>query len=493
MSGDKRSYLFVFGGLLISTGVWIVFKIFYPYPGMVFDSYSYINAAIDNLSVNSWPVGYSKFLRFVGFFTHSANALVSIQYFLLIGSCGFFFHTWRTIFRPGKWVTGLVFILLFVNPLFCYCSNLVLSDALFISLSLLWFTLLIRVLFRPRPWMIPTHALLLVLAFTVRYSALYYPLVAIPAILLSRQRLSHKVLAIALPLVLVGTFMIYTGGQVARVSGVRQFSPFGGWKLANNALYMYGHVDPDPSAALPPEFRALDSTVRRYFREEPLRAGLLDPEYTSGSYYMISPYTPLPGYMFSLYGRDQGLQEWLAVAPLYQSYGSYLIRKYPLAFARYFCWPNFLRYLLPPGEVLGSPLPYEMVEKYGAASAHRWFGLESISISDKYVEISTRILRVYPLIFMILHFAFLLSLLGFLLCRGPVMIGKPASYCVFLVAGLWLCDLGFSVLSAGIVLRYQIFLMVIELSFSLYFMEFTYRAMDRRQPTPRLLNNINNS
>src|ERR1700733_1361986 len=147
-----------------------IFKALYPYAKLVLDSYFYIKAAAGNWDVNAWPIGYSKFLRVFGWFSHSPLLLVWWQYLFLAFSNALFFFTLLYFFRPGKMVSNVLFVFLFLNPLFLYLSNLIMADTLFTGLSLLWITQLIWIIYRPRPYMIVTHAVLLLVTFTVRYN-----------------------------------------------------------------------------------------------------------------------------------------------------------------------------------------------------------------------------------------------------------------------------------------------------------------------------------
>jgi hypothetical protein len=481
----NRTYLWCW--CTISLGLWLLFKWLYPYPTLVLDSYYYVKAAVLHQGINAWPIGYSNALQVFNLFSHSPNLLVTIQYFFLELTCLAFFFTWRLLFKPGKWTSHGLFLLLFINPLFLYISNYILSDPLFIGLSLLWVTQLLWIIYLPRPYMILTHALLLAAAFTVRYNALYYPFIGALAFILSQQKIGMKLAGIFLPLAFLVTFILYTSSKMAAVTGERQFTAFGGWKTANDALYMYAHVYQNSSPPVPEKFRVLDSMVKQYFVTSKDAGDLLKPDYTSGSLFMFASESPLVQYMFRLAGVNYywpflNSKAWLSAGPLFQAYGLYLIREHPIAFARWFLWPNFLRYINPPGEVFGSKMPFQLVEAYGGAYVRESLKLNAITFSPMAIALSEDILYLYPKIFAMIHLGFVLGLLGFLSCRGFRSVPKPASWCLLMISVLWCCDLGFSVLSAGVVLRYEIFVIVLEMAFGLYFIEYTYRNADRRQP-----------
>jgi len=297
--------LYLFSALGISLILLLLFKLIYPYPNLVMDSYYYIRAAAYNADVNAWPIGYSKFLQLVGLFTHSHMVLVCLQYLFLEMALLLFFFTLRFFFHLGGLVSNILFVFFFVNPLFLYTGNLIMADSLFNGLSILWITQLLWIIYRPRPYMIVTHAILLLITFTVRYNALYYPLVAAIAFALSRQKLRLKLAGIGLPVILVVSFILYTSHKMEEYCGVRQFSPFGGWKLANDALYMYAHVQGGKPDTMPTRFRSVDQIVRKYFELSHDPGDLMRPDVFHGSPFMFSG--PLMYYMIRLYGQDTAM------------------------------------------------------------------------------------------------------------------------------------------------------------------------------------------
>ena len=68
----------------------LLFKMLYPYPNFRGDSAAYIDSAMVGANATEWPVGYSKFLAIVHFFSHSDTVLVSIHYLLLETSARLF-------------------------------------------------------------------------------------------------------------------------------------------------------------------------------------------------------------------------------------------------------------------------------------------------------------------------------------------------------------------------------------------------------------------
>ncbi|HEY4207779.1 MAG TPA: hypothetical protein VGM31_13230 [Puia sp.] len=474
---DPTNRRYLWSSLAISLVLLVLFKLIYPNPNLVMDSYYYLRAANTDADVNAWPIGYSKFLQLVGIFTHSPTALVCIQYIFLEGALLLLFFTLRFFFQMGRVSSLLLFVFFFVNPLLPYTANLIMADALFNGLSILWVTQLIWIIYRPKAHMIFTHALLLFITFTVRYNALYYPIVGAVAFILSRQRFGLKLAGIVLPALFVIGFITYTDGGMEQYCGVRQFSPFGGWKLANDALFVYAHVQSDGPGDMPARYQAVDAIVRKYFSDSHDPGDLMKPDVFHGSPFMFSG--PLMYYMTRLYGADTALfinfQKWARMGPLYTDYGSYLIRKYPMAFTRWFLWPNIQRYFFPPREIYMTITPFYLRRDELGPEATRWFGLTTLTAPAKYINLRLRIMSAYPLMFFLIHMCFVLSLLGFLCNKGWSTVGRPYNYCLLAIMCFWLCDAAFSLTAAAIVMRYQILTIVLELSLSLYFLEYLYR------------------
>lgn len=478
-----RSYLV--GATALSLILFFIFKLMYPHPFMVMDSYVYIRPLVEGHSVNSFPMGYTWFLQLFSFFSRSATLLVWVQYLLLEASCLFFFFSLLRIFQPGaKWMKVLLFLFFFVNPLFLFCSNFIMSDALFTTLSILWITQLMWIMAHPRPYMIFTHALLLLLVFTVRYNALYYPFIASFILLATRMRPWLKVAAIVLQFVLIGGFIRYTRGEMERSSGIRQFSPFGGWRMANNALYMYGHVCQENNDTVPARFATLDYMVKRYFRAVKWVDDLSDAR-SGGAFYAADGGSPLVQYKLRQYGQDSAfldLRTFGQLAPLYSAYGTYLVRKYPGAYCRWFLWPGAIRYAISPTEVFSSLSPFYLRQDDIGRQTSSWFGLKTLMVSPAKIRLRTTILSPYPILLGMIHLAFIIGMLGFVIFGGLKKVGRANAWIVITVIAFWVTDFFFKITAGAIVLRHQLFLMILEFAFALVFLDFIARQTER---TPR--------
>jgi len=462
-------------GILGTIVQWVIFKFLYPYASFINgDSYAYIETALNNMSINTYPVGYSMFLRLFSVFTKSDTALVTFQYLMLQASIMGFLFTVFHFYKPSRIVKILSFGFLLFNPIFLYVANYVSSDALFISLSLIWFSLLIWTTYQPSRRLVIWHALALFIAFTVRYNALYYPIIAGVGFLLSKQKALLKLAGLGLVILLLGSFIQYTSNQYFSLTGKRQFSPFTGWQMANNAMYAYRKVDSAHLKPVPAKFRSLDKAVRNYFdstrdtRKYPYELMKIS------TVYMWSSFSPLNYYMNKQFEKDTTknvLKRWASVAPLYADYGAYLMRQYPMTFAKHYLWPNALKYYTPPLEFLES---YNTGTDTIYPIGRVWFGYNSTNVKSYFKELRVKALDSYSILAAAVNVIFLFSLLSFMLLQGyqqrPVLLKG-----LILVAGLWLSNFGFSVFAAPIALRFQLFPLIILVPFSLLQLEFVVR------------------
>lgn len=438
-----------------------VFKVLYPYPDFISDSYSYIETNLSHLKVNLWPIGYSKFLAGVHAISPSDNFLVFCQYAVLTGALLYFFFSIRYLFRLSKPATVVLFIFLFFNPAFLYLSNAVLSDTLFLALSLVLFTQIMHLLHRPKYFYIFSLALLTGVMFTLRYTAIYYPVAAIPVFLLSRLNKRAKVLGILAPLVFIIPFVIYTKQCTKEATGTAEFSVFGGWQIANNALYMYDHINLD-TTSLPPAFLPFDRMVRDYLhRKNPSSYEL---QHFPGTWYIKHQDAPLKSYMLIKMGSpisSGDLKDWGRVSPIYNAYGTYLIKNNLLAFAQYYLLLNAQNYFIPHLEIFAT---YNMGGNYIWSIGRNWFPIKKPFITAVSWSLPGNLFFVYPTLFLLLNVYFIFLFLQFVVTKRFKKATPLVSHIVIASTVFLFLNFCFSVFATPVVLRYQLFPMVLLLT-----------------------------
>jgi protoporphyrinogen oxidase len=469
---NRVYWMVAFAGFLLQ---FILFKFRYPFANYMPDSYSYLEAAANNADVNMWPVAYSKFLRLISVFSHSDKVVVGLQYLFLQASSLIFLFSLLYWLKPGKVVKNVLFAFFLFSPLPLYLSNYISADALFTGLSLLWVTSLIWILYQPRLYWIVLHALVLLACFTVRYNAIYYPIITALVYLLSRQRWHFKVLGIGLSVGLVGLSIFYTSQQMKNKVGQREFSAFGGWQLANNALYMYEHIPAKDRGPIPVRFAKLETMVREHM-DTLKKVKLTREDSVSNYFYLWSGKGPLIQYLAREYKKDSTtpyFKRWASEGPLYTDYALYLIRKYPMAYASEFVLPNAVKYAVPPTEFLGT---YNMGGDSVGKLAKDWFNYKSQKVKDhNKKDIRIGATEWYPIFSAVVNTLLLICVVGLFVFNAFKDKTSRLPRLMILVMGFWLVNMGFSVVASPIVLRYQLFPVLLSLCFAVIAAETIYK------------------
>jgi protoporphyrinogen oxidase len=458
-------------GLAIFLVQFIVFKFKYPYANYMPDSYSYLEAAAANVDVNMWPVAYSKFLRLISVFTHSDKVVVGLQYIFLQVSSLFFLFSFLYFNKVGRLLKGALLLFVILNPVTLYIANYISADALFIGFSLLWLSSLVWIVYRPKGWMVVTHALLLLACFTLRYNAIYYPVISLLVFLLARKSWKFKVAGIGLSLGLVLASFLFTSQKMEAVTGKRQFSAFGGWQLANNALYMYEHVPAKERTPVPAKFAKLEAMVREHM-DTLQRVKRSHEDSVNAYFYLWSGKAPLVSYLAKEYKKDSTtpyFKRWANEAPLYADYALYLIGKYPWEYAQTWMLPNAVKFAVPPAEFLGT---YNMGGDSVGKLAKDWFNYKSQKVKDHNKK-DAKIVATewYPVLAALVNLIFLMGLIG-MVVLGAIKkkeYGLPQLLGVALL--FWVLNCGFSIFASPIVLRYQMFPMLVFLPLGLLIVE----------------------
>jgi protoporphyrinogen oxidase len=464
-------------GIAVFLLEFILFKFRYPFANYMPDSYSYLEAAGNNADVNMWPVAYSKFLRLISVFTHSDKIVVMLQFLFLQCSSLIFLFGLLYWLNPGRAVRTLLFIFFLFNPLPLYIANYISADALFIGTSMLWLSSLLWIIYKPQPWIILIHAVSLLACFTLRYNSIYYPFVSILAFLLSRLSWKLKLSGIALSLLFVGASILYTSQKMKDTTGQWQFSAFGGWQLANNALYMYEHIPAAQRGPVPTRFAGLETMVRQHM-DTLKRVKLTSEDSISNFFYLWSGRGPLVQYLNRQYKKDSTtpyFRRWASEGPLYASYASYLIRKYPLQFAEAFMLPNALKYAVPPTEFLGI---YNMGGDSVGKLAKEWFNYKSQRVRQqdkKKRRDSIAAIDWFPIFGTMANILLLMGLIGVVFLGAIRWKEYGLVQLLAVILALWVLNGAFSIFASPIVLRYQVFPLLVAFSIGAVLIERIYK------------------
>jgi len=453
----KENRTFLFLALAASIIIFIVFKYFYPYPNFIHgDSFVYISMAYSNPKIGTYPIGYPMFLRLFSVFSTSDTALVAFQYFFLQAGIVFFLLTVFDLCGSLKITKIIAFLFFLLTPVNIYLANYISSDSIFCALSLIWFAQIITVIYRPTRLLIISNAIILVLLFMIRYNALFYPLITLTALFIGNEARRLKLIGMLLSLVLIGLFIRYTQNDYLRLSGHRQFSPFSGWQLANNALYSYRYVDSSKRKTLPVRFHKLDKMVRNYF--DSTRDVKKYPWETleASTVYMWDARSPLSLYADDLIRDDSvkgKLRRWAKAAPIMKEYGTELIKTYPSEFINHYLLPNSMKYYAPPVEFLE-------VYNNGVDSvndiASTWFNYKSNKIFTRASEGAAGWLSYYSVAVGTMNVLLLANVISFLILKFYKRF-EYINKLLILIFILWMTNFTFSVFASPIALRFQMF------------------------------------
>jgi hypothetical protein len=437
----------------------VIFKCLYPYPDFFSDSYAYIYAASANLDVSIWPIGYSKFLAFFHHLTSSATILICFQYLLFELGALYFFTSCVYLFHFGKTTSAILFLFLFLNPLFLYLCNYVSSDPLFLAVSMFWLTEILWTINKPRSYQIITQAILLLIAFTIRNNAYVYPIVSIFAFLVSRRPIRAKILGSVLGPVLLTLFILNTKAAAKQITGTPQFSFFTGWQLANNALYIRDKITIDSNTIHDPTVNTMDRLARAF-----LRKYSNNPYYRSnlknyvGNFFIKESRSPLKYYFARRYPAQNlysYVTGWGKASADFDQYGSYIISAHPAAFIHFFAIPNLINYLKPPLEKLEL---YNLGNDTVNSLPMQWFDLPGPKVHAISQTLQGSILFLYPSIFFALNVLFVIGLIKNVKngVKSDLHQKTFNALSLFLVA-----NVGFCIVATIIVFRYEIFPMVV--------------------------------
>jgi hypothetical protein len=454
-----------------------IFKYFYPFASFIHgDSFSYLEAADKNLDINTYMIGYSRFLRLFSVFSKSDTLLVAFQYFFLQFSAFFLLFSIFYFYVVSKAAQAILLVFMVGNPLSLHLANLISSDCIFLSTSLIWFTSLLWLLHRPSLTIAILHILVLSIAFTLRYNALIYPTISFVLIIIAKLPLRTKILSIGLALLLCGYFITFTSYKYKILTGYWQYSPFSGWQLANNAMYAYRYVDKTERKNVPKQFQVLDNMIRQYFDSTRDIKRFPQEALQASTVYMWSPGLPLFKYRDNLYKKDSvssELKRWASMGSFYKRYGLTIVKQYPWFFVRYFLLPNASKYYAPPVEFLSS---YNSGSDVVTFQAKSWFGFKSQKVKTRFKKKDVKILEYFPMFSGVVNLIMLACLVCYIMLKGWRYQFISAK-CVFLGGSVWLANAIFTIGASSPALRFQSFPIVLAVTFVTLLIDWMIRIM----------------
>ena len=335
---EQRIDWAIVGGLFVA--ILIFLKIYYPYPQTETDSGNYILSAATGKINGYRPYGYSGFMNFFHSFSPDVKFLTTWQWFLTFVSVTFFLFSVKFIFRgiprAAFYVLTLICIL---NPSVIFMDSYIMSDSLFVSLTLLFLTTLIWIIYNGSWTALVANLILLWWCMDTRYIGLFYPVFSAAAVVWAFWK-RFKWVALAggvLPLLMLYAYRASAVEKMKEEFGVETFSSFGGWQKANNGVAVLPYVKVDPNEISDPQVRAIHQIVRQF-----PDSVFSTRDIIATSFMWTRNY---PGKMcLSQYIQQTGtpyLKAWAYVGTQMEAYGDFLQSHYRMEFFKYYIIPNF--------------------------------------------------------------------------------------------------------------------------------------------------------
>lgn len=462
---SKENRIWIFSALITGIIYFIALRLIYPIPSFYSDSFTWVGAAKTGQPVTFRPVGYSKLMMFFKFFSTSDIALIAAQFFsnLIVNLLLFLTFTYFFQFRKGFKI--LLFVLLIINPFYLFYSNYISSDAFFNCFTVLWFTLLIWIMYKPSWLLIVAQLIILASLFELRYNAIFFPAISTIALLLSKLPAVKKTISIAASYVLIGAIIIFTTYVTKNFTGTKTFSAFSGWQLANNALHVMQHDKIDTNAIKDREVKNLVKYTIHFFDT----AKQTFPDSGATAVFMWHINSPLKRYMHVYHGRSNAyFKTWNALGPVYNNFGKTIILQKPISYIQYFVIPNAKAYIFPPLEIYET---YMEGRDTMPVVAHKFYHYKTNKTPRHYPSIYTIVFMPVFGLFIIVNIIFILSGIDYLFSgkykKQPVLYNKI----LLCFTAFYIANFFFIVLLAPSVIRYHIFILTLSFPILLYLVQ----------------------
>ena len=433
---------------IIFVVIFIILKFCFPVPDFFLDSYNYVSDAVSEVDISYRAIGYPDFLRLTHCISGNANFTVFIQYILFFTSTLFCFFSCDYLYGVPKKLKLVAFYLALFNPLLILQTNLISSDSLFCSLTVTWFTFCLWIAKKNKPIALVMQVIFLLLCFHVRYTAVFYPIIACVVFLLSKGRFWYKIIGIVLSVSIIYFYVERQKSLSESEFNVRVFSGFSGWQIANNVLCYYKKIDVDNKSLPTLDTRNIDRLVKKFIDS------IYEDNYVDTKY-MWNHNSPLKLYVRvrKTDRHESFFTEWICASKPLGEYGWEIVKQDPIAYVRYFMGTNFKNYLFPNPEILSN---YNALNSAIPAETKQWFDFDFDNLYCRFSDLQKWIIFLYPTIFFILNatnIIIIFSLLfSYLKLRGKVDIDTRNLFffwCVFYFGYMVFC-----LFSTIVLLRY---------------------------------------
>jgi hypothetical protein len=155
----------------------------------------------------------------------------------------------------------------------------------------------------------------------------------------------------------------------------------------------------------------------------------------------------------------------------FKDYGQYLATRHPWKYVRYYVWQGIQWFAVPTDEALSQ---YNNGRDSVSAEIKDWFDFKSRRVWCASKKIYT--VSYFPVITALFNALTVLSVIGFFVLACYKNTNPDVTKIVILFAGYWLVNFLFSIVSAPMMLRYQLSIMLFAIPFGSSIIDVIYQS-----------------
>ncbi len=317
--------------------LFFIIKYGYPYLQITPDSGSYILSA-KTMTINGYrPIGYSWFLDFFHSLSNDIGFIFIGHFILNAFAQILFLFGVKYIFKLRSVYFYLLALPFILSPSILFSTNLIMSDSIFNSLTLLYLFSAMMILKKPKIGYIIGNLIVLYLIINVRYSAIYYPVLTSLILIFKLNKNRKYVIVSIMPLFLLLKMYVDTKAETKKTYKLDSFSGFSGWAMANNAVSILPYIDLNPDDIEDLDNKIIHTIVTSfpdsmYTHENINKTGFMWFKNFSGKR-VLSYYMQKKKYSY--------VKAWIYTGSKFKDYGKFLISEYPFEYLKYYLYPNF--------------------------------------------------------------------------------------------------------------------------------------------------------
>ena len=334
----QRVELGIWAAVLLALGV--ALHLLYPTPFVFPDSGSYVNSAASGTFNVYRPMGYSQYLGLLHGISPSLTFVFVFSYAIhALSTLWLLFSAKYLLEIRDRRIFGIFCLFAVAAPRLLFCTNFLMSDSLFHTLTVLFVTTVLWVACSRNPMWLIWHLSVFAVLYEVRYAGMFYlPITLLAVWSMPSGSVRTRVGYMALPVLVFGLLYMSAKRTYMQQTGVDTFSAFSGWQLLNNASVLI----PEANRELTPEsFASQDlQTLHAFMRTCP--DSVFSERNMLETFCMWDNKLPYKYFLFHVVkttGRPYA-NAWVALGVLYGEYARELIRHYPMLYVERFLWPS---------------------------------------------------------------------------------------------------------------------------------------------------------